>query len=71
MSFDQFSSISQKLLEIERTVGRVENHTADILDDHETRLRTVEGRTILVMSLGLALWALSLVMVWLFARGVL
>ena len=68
-TFNQYSVITAKLAELDRKIDKLDLQISNILDDHEQRLRQVETRIILTISLGLGVLVASVIITWLIARG--
>lgn len=52
-----------------RRLDRFEEDIAHKQADHEERIRSIEGRHNLIISIGILMWAVSIVATWIIARG--
>ncbi len=54
--------------ELRTRLDEINSHLLRVLDDHETRLRNLETRLIIAVSLGLAILITAVVVTWVIAK---
>jgi hypothetical protein len=81
MSFDQFSVISQQLrqfdkqldilgVQLNQKIDRLDTKIDEKLEDHEDRLRTLESRIALTISVGMGLLMIAILATWFIATQI-
>lgn len=69
LDFSQYSVLVNSLNAYRTEVMSLRQLDRDMLEDHEERIRAMEGRYNIMVSVGLAIWAVSIFVTWLIARG--
>ena len=70
LTFNQYTVIIFRITELDKKLDKIDAQVAVAMVDHEKRLRTLESRLTLIVSLGMVSLLLAVGIGYLIARGI-